>query len=69
MKKIRSFFEKHILLSYIGDIIVLLLGIYVFPAVFMPNLIGSIIGLILAIIVGNFLGLHWRPLSSLKNKR
>ena len=35
----------------------------------MPNWIGFIIGLILAIIVGNFLGLHWRPLSSLKNKK
>lgn len=69
MKKVRNFFEKHIILSYLGDLIVLFLGIYVFPAVFMPNWIGFIVGLILAIIAGNFLGLQWRPLSSLKNKK
>ena len=42
---------------------------YVFLAVFMPNGLELIIVLILAIIVGDFLGLQWKTVKFTKKQR
>ena len=62
MKKAKKFFDKHKKLSYLGNFIISLLGIIIFPYLFMPNFKGFILGLILTIIVLNILGLRWGPL-------
>lgn len=62
MKKAKKFFDKHKKLSYLGNSIISLLGIIIFPYLFMPNFKGFILGLILTIIVINILGLRWGPL-------
>lgn len=62
MKKAKEFFDKHTKLSYLGNSIISLLGIIIFPYLFMPNFKGFILGLTLTIIVINILGLRWMPL-------
>ena len=62
MKKAEKFFDEHKKLSYLGNFIISLLGIIIFPYMFMPNFKGFILGLILTIIILNVLGLRWRSL-------
>ena len=53
MKKIKSFFETHPKLSYLGNLIVTFLGVTVFPLVFMDNFKGVILGFIIAMLITN----------------
>lgn len=66
MKKIKSFFETHPKLSYLGNLIVIFLGVTVFPLVFMDNFKGVILGFIIAMLITNILGMYWRPWNSTK---
>lgn len=66
MKKIKSFFEAHPKLSYLGNLIVLFLGVTVFPLVFMDNSKGVILGFIIAMLITNIFGMYWRPWNSTK---
>ena len=67
MKKIKNFFDTHEKISYLGNFIISVFGIFIFPYMFMPNFKGFILGLILTIIIINVLGLGWKPLLKLKN--
>ena len=68
MEKTKNFFDKHPKLSYFVDAIITLICIFVFPAIFMPNFMGFIVGLILAIGITRILGVKWIPLNKLKSK-
>lgn len=62
MKKFKNFFDKHNKISYLGNFLISLFGIIIFPYMFMPSFKGFILGLILTIVVLNALGLKWKPL-------
>lgn len=66
MKQIRAFFKQHPKLSYLGDLIVMFLGIIVFPLVFMDNFKGLILGFLMALLITRIFGMQWRPLKSIK---
>lgn len=66
---IKVYFNEHPKLSYLGNLTITFLGIFVFPLIFMPNFIGFIIGSISSTIIINFLGLKWIALIKLKNKK
>jgi len=66
MKRIRTFFKQHPKLSYLGEIIVLFLGVFVFPLVFMDNFKGVILGFLIALLITRIFGMHWRPWRPIK---
>lgn len=66
IKKSRAFFERHRKLCYLADLIVMALGVFIFPLVFMDNFKGVILGFLIALLITRIFGMHWRPLRSIK---
>ena len=67
MRQIRSYLEKHPKISSVLNVIITIFFIMIFPKLFMPNFTGFIIGILIATIVTNLIGIKWAPWSKKRN--
>ncbi|MEW4285277.1 hypothetical protein Q0N35_16535 [Priestia koreensis] len=67
MKHIRKFFQQHPKLTSAMNLIVTLLGIFIFPFLFMKNVQGFVLGGLIALLIINMVGVQWRSARPVKS--
>ncbi|MCO7128338.1 hypothetical protein NIE88_21675 [Sporolactobacillus shoreicorticis] len=70
MKKSRKYFQEHPKISYLANLIVMIIFIWLIPYYLLGNKrLSYIIGIVAAVIVVNLAGAFWYPSFVVKSKK